>query len=102
MRPDYQAPDAARQPKQKQTALDIEDTTPAIAPDAKRPWPAGLAEQMRAVADVLTASNAALTEADLAAYFSGRGAWKKRLPQIIDTLVALGRARKSGTKIRSV
>ena len=109
LRPDYQAPDATEQAKQKQTALDIEDTreetaeaAAAIVAGTKRPWPTGLAEQMRAVADVLTASNAALTEADLAAYFTGRGAWKKRLPQIIETLVALGRARKSGARIRAV
>ena len=25
---------------------------------------------------------------------AGRGAWRKRLPQIIDTLVAAGRVRK--------
>ena len=30
----------------------------------------------------------------IAACFTGRGAWKKRLPQIIDTLVAVGRVRK--------
>ena len=105
LRPDYQAPDAAKQPKQTQTALDIEDTRDegaAVAAGAKRPWPAGLAEQMRAVADVLAASNTALSEAALAAHFSGRGPWKKRLPQIIETLVALGRARKSGSKVRAV
>ena len=105
LRPGYQAPDAAKSmPKQVQTSLGMEDTTPAVAvaPDARRPWPAELAEQMRAVAEVLTASAAALTEADIAAHFSGRGPWKRRLPQIIDTLVALGRARKTGAQIRAV
>lgn len=32
--------------------------------------------------------------ADLAAHFTGKGPWKKRLPQIIDTLEALGRVRR--------
>jgi hypothetical protein len=31
---------------------------------------------------------------DIAARFVGRGAWKKRLPEILDTLMALGRARR--------
>lgn len=31
----------------------------------------------------------------LADHFKGRGPWKKRLPQIIDTLEALGRACKA-------
>ena len=49
---------------------------------------------MRAVAEVLTASATALTETDIAAPFTGRGPWKRRLSQNMDTLVALGRARK--------
>lgn len=35
---------------------------------------------------------AALGEAALAERFSGRGPWKKRLPQILQTQEALGRA----------
>lgn len=31
----------------------------------------------------------------LAEHFTGRGPWKKRLPQILDTLEALGRANKA-------
>jgi len=65
-------------------------TTPA---SARRPWPAELPAQMRAVADTLAASSGALTEAAVADRFSGRGPWKKRLPQILHTLEALGRAR---------
>ena len=32
----------------------------------------------------------------IAARFTGRGPWKKRLPEILDTLAALGRARRVG------
>jgi hypothetical protein len=42
---------------------------------------------------VLAETRAPLAEADLAARFTGKGPWKKRLPQLLDTLVALGRAR---------
>ncbi len=86
---------------QTQTELGIEDTA-AAAPDAKRPKPAILPEQMRAVAEVLSGAGAALTEAEIAAHFTGRGPWKRRLPQIIDTLVAPGRARKSAGKVNAV
>ncbi|MBK9237010.1 MAG: hypothetical protein IPO19_13815 [Rhodoferax sp.] len=57
------------------------------------PWPATLPEQVRAVARVLTSANAALTLPGLAAHFTSRGAWKKSLPRILDTLEALGRAQ---------
>jgi hypothetical protein len=59
-------------------------------------WPATLPEQVAAVARVLAEARAPLAEADLAARFTGKGPWKKRLPQLLDTLVALGRARQSG------
>jgi hypothetical protein len=36
---------------------------------------------------------APLTEDAVAVCFQGRGPWKKRLPQIIDTLIAVGRVR---------
>ncbi len=102
LRPEFQARDASptkAAPKQTQTELGIEDT--AAAPfDMKRPWPAGLPEQMRAVAEVLADAGAALTEAEIAAHFTGRGPWKRRLPQIVDTLVALGRARKPLGKVQ--
>ena len=32
----------------------------------------------------------------LAARFTGRGPWKKRLPQILETLAVLGRASRDG------
>lgn len=61
----------------------------------RRPWPPELPEQMRATAEVLAASSIALSTDALAEHFTGRGPWKKRLPQILDTLEALGRACKA-------
>jgi hypothetical protein len=43
---------------------------------------------------VLAAARAPLKADAIAACYTGRGAWKKRLPQIIDTLVAVGRVRR--------
>ena len=66
----------------------------SVGATPRDPWPALLPEQVAAVARVLAASSGPLSLADLAARFTGKGPWKKRLPQIIDTLEALGRARR--------
>ena len=63
------------------------------------PWPGGLPDQVRAVAQVLASSSTPLTEAAITAALtgpaSGAGArsWKTALPAILQTLEALGRAR---------
>ena len=104
LRPEFQAPEAVAikaQRKQAQTELDIEATDTAMA-EGKRPWPTSLPEQMRAVYEVLAGADTALAEADIAARFTARGAWKKRLPQIIDTPVAVGRARKTKGRAQAV
>jgi len=41
-------------------------------------------------------AESALTETQLASRITGKGAWKKRLPDLLQTLVALGRARQDG------
>ncbi len=45
------------------------------------------------MADTLSAAPDGLTLAQVEARFKGRGAWKKSLPRILDTLAVLGRAR---------
>ncbi len=67
--------------------------TPGSGPTNRQPWPDSLPLQMRAVADCLASQAGALSEAQLAEAFTGRGPWKKRLPQILATLEALGRAQ---------
>jgi hypothetical protein len=57
-------------------------------------WPATLPEQVRAVAQVLSTATAALPLSVLEASFKGKGPWKKGLPRILETLEALGRARR--------
>ncbi len=61
--------------------------------------PPTLPEQVAAVARVLADAAAPLDETALAARFTGKGPWKKRLPQIIDTLEALGRVRRQGNTV---
>ena len=97
LRPEFQIP-ASGQPQTRaaeQLEIDAgEQVAVAAKPGERRPWPATLPAQVKAVAEVLTAARAPLADNAIAACFTGRGAWKKRLPQIIDTLVAVGRVRR--------
>ena len=106
LRPDFQQRGAG-----VQTGMDVsteadattELTTPATPAPAvpKRPWPTGLPEQIKAVADTLSTSPVALSQADIEARFSARGRWRERLPTILDTLEALGRARRPQAGVAS-
>ena len=66
---------------------------PARAPSQQQ-WPSSLPDQLAAVARILADTNTAQTEAQLAANFTGKGRWKSRLPDILEALAALGRARR--------
>ena len=97
LRPEFQNPSAQAAPEQSNldTATD-DETAPAVAPGNKpQLWPKDTVAQVRAVADALAASPTPLSVNDIAARFTARGPWKKRLPQLLDMLVALGRARVS-------
>ena len=93
----------ARPSAPRQTEIDTPDsghadeaestTTTVAATTTKQPWPATLPAQMKAVADALGSAPGLLTEAGLSERFSGRSPWKKRLPQILETLAARGRAQ---------
>jgi hypothetical protein len=77
--------------------------TPAIASaGTTQAWPATLPEQVRAVAALLANASAPLPLAALEARFKGRSAWKKSLPLILETLVALGRAKQEQTDAGTV
>ena len=45
------------------------------------------------MADLLTSTARPIGVDVIAAAFAGRGPWKRRIPQILDALAALGRAR---------
>jgi hypothetical protein len=103
LRPEFQNPSAQVAPTQ--TDMVVDEATPdneagAEAPTAPKamPWPKDALEQVRAVADVVSGSLVPLSVDDVAARFTARGTWKKRLPQLLDTLVSLGRVRESNGK----
>jgi len=85
--------DAKNEPKTRSTAA-VESASATSAAAQKTAWPATLPEQMALLARLLAES--ALTESQLASRITGKGAWKKRLPDLLQTLVALGRARQDG------
>ena len=104
LRPAFQNPqaslaavDAEKGPKTASTAT-VEPATPAAT--EKFPWPATLPEQMALLARLLAATPQ--SEPQLAARIAGKGPWKKRLPDLLQTLVALGRARQEGETWRAV
>ena len=85
-----------------QADLALNVPAPATQTAASLPaWPGTLPEQVRAVAQVLITATAALSLAALEASFKGKGPWKKGLPRILETLEALGRARREGKEWRS-
>jgi hypothetical protein len=96
LRPAFQQPGATGQ----QGALDIttaaarSPSVAAAAPKSQRPWPSNLPEQIKAVAEVLSDNGQALSLEAIAAHFKGRGRWRERLPTILETLEALGRAQR--------
>ena len=97
LRPAFQAPGQGQQTQVQQTGIAMAtQVAPAgkgksIKSAAAQPWPATMAEQVKAVADVLAQAGSALDLDAIAAHFSSRGRWRERLPAILDTLVALGR-----------
>lgn len=110
LRPEFQNPALSKSehcaqagralpPQNVQETVDIDEpAAPAarVAGAAPQAWPASLPEQVRAVAQLLAGVGGALTLTAIEAGFKGRGPWKKGLPRILDTLEALGRARREG------
>ena len=105
LRPEFQDPARGREqaPAQGRLATGREgsdettqdETAVVPAPTGKpQPWPKDTVDQVRAVADVLSTSPVPLTLDEIAARFTARGPWKKRLPRLLDMLVALGRAQE--------
>lgn len=90
LRPDFQRTAVEAVPVQ----IEIEAAEETAIAGQRMPWPKELPDQLRALAQALSAAKVPLSEAAIAERFAGRGSWKKRLPQLVDSLVSLGRARR--------
>jgi hypothetical protein len=112
LRPEYQNPAKPTQTAaHEQTTMDLQGAempdstddadapTSAAKPLAQQAWPVTLPEQIKAVADLLSAAPSALDLDAIAAQFKGKGRWRERLPVILETLVAIGRVRYVGEEI---
>ena len=108
LRPEFQNPAAQRAPEQTEMPAGRSDdevpddesavvATPALKP---APWPKEPVAQVRAVAEVLAANRTPMTVDDIAARFTSRGPWKKRLPALLDMLAAVGRATPDADGVR--
>ena len=98
LRPEFQNPQEAAPGSQQGElathAADDTDTSTEISNAAKPlPWPRDAVEQVRAIADLLAAYPGPITLEQIGNRFTARGPWKKRLPHLLDMLVAMGRAR---------
>ena len=108
LRPEFQNPAAQRAPAQTEIdtardddAADDDESGILAAPALKlTPWPKDAVDQVRAVANLLAESRTALSLEDIAARFTARGPWKKRLPVVLDMLAAVGRATPDASGAR--
>ncbi len=104
LRPEFQNPEVAREkaPEQARFPSDgdageaAERIDESSVPLALKPlpWPKDTVDQVRAVAELLAASPVPLSIDGIATRFTARGPWKKRLPKLVEMLVALGRAQE--------
>ena len=103
LRPEFQNPAGPRAPEhvpeQEELPTDEDEVVAAHVVAAKpMPWPKEPVAQVRAVAEVLAASVVPMSVDDIAARFTARGPWKKRLPQLLEMLVAVGRVEGQGDR----
>ncbi len=103
LRPEFQNPQSA--PQQTEIETDAPDDAPddvvPVAAIKPQPWPKDAVAQVRAVAETLSSAPTALSLDDIAARFTARGPWKKRLPHVLEMLVAMGRAQTDGERYRA-
>lgn len=103
LRPEYQNPQgagAAIPAASSQTEMDVDTDaeTPVAVATKKQPWPKGDIDQVKAIIDVLATSKSPLDIEAIAAHFTSKGAWKKRVPAILEMLVVVGKVRMDGEK----
>ena len=91
LRPDFQNPQGRT--AGQESLITGDGPEPAQPAAGKRPWPKPLSEQVRAVRAALTEQPAPATPQQLARAFKRAPA--KRVEELLETLTALGQARKT-------
>jgi hypothetical protein len=98
LRPEYQAPQALASPQTPvlmQGTLDVDVYIAAAEQSGKTLWPDSLAAQIRALANVLVAAASPITIDEIARAFGKRSTWQKSLIPLLESLEAMGRARRT-------
>jgi hypothetical protein len=101
LRPEYQAPQipqwlaATQTSAHTQGTLDVDVLEPAITSDGKTPWPDSLAAQIRALSNLLTVASGPVAIDEIARTFGKRSTWQKSLIPLLESLEAMGRARRT-------
>ena len=72
--------DADGEDEREEAATEVKPVQAAVV---QRPWPTGLTEQIKAVAEVLASAGRSLDLEGLAANFDSRGRWRDRLPTLL-------------------
>lgn len=109
LRPEYQHPQSlgtATQNNATQAEMDValeadSDTdldVTASTSIVKQTWPKDDISQVKAIIDLFSSTKHPMALDTIATYFSGKGQWKKRLPNILEMLVVVGKARVDGDK----
>ncbi len=103
LRPDFQNPQAHAAPEQERmdVAAEADEAVAPLAAAKPLPWPKDAVQQVRAVADAIAGASAGLSLPEIEARFTSRGAWKKRLPLVLEMLGAVGRVREHEGRYRS-
>lgn len=97
LRPSFQNPEGIMAPGQSELDSDVDSVEAGVVSTGKKiPWPQDSIEQVRAVAAILMTSPVALSEDEIAARFTARGPWKRRLKPLLAMLVAVGQASERG------
>jgi hypothetical protein len=97
LRPDYQAPGAARPQQTRLIEADETETAAEVAATAeKQAWPTSMAEQARAVRAALSTLGGPVTPKQVAATFAGPHTLRRiaQTAALLETLAALGQARE--------
>jgi hypothetical protein len=106
LRPEFQAAGTTLAPHQVEietdpAAAEMLGDSVAAAKLKPKAWPKDPLDQVRAVADILSASPTSLSVEDITSRFASRGPWKKRVEPLLDMLVTLGRASEQGGRYRA-
>lgn len=94
LRPDYQAPDEAKQTKAIQSSFDVGEGLAALG--QKQPWPKTLPEQVDAIRTVIGAAETPLRAEEVARCFSRAN--KIKVGEVLATLEALSQIHRVGTE----